>query len=78
MCSRLVPHYGFSVTALPVPSLSFADIHEAIAATRPDQDCIVFRDRRLSWADVTSRTRRLANFLISRGLGCHTERTELS
>lgn len=78
MCSRFEHHYGFSVTALPVPSLSFADIHEAIAQTRPDQDCIVFRDRRLSWADVTSRTRRLANYLISQGLGCHTERSALA
>ena len=38
----------------------------------------MFRDRRLSWADVTERTRRLANHLHGAGLGCHTERSELA
>ena len=57
--------------------LSVADIHEAIAASRPDEDCLVFRDRRLSWAEVTERTRRLANYLIGRGLGVHRERSTL-
>ncbi len=57
---------------------AIGDIHEAIAATRPDQLCLVFRDRRLTWADVTERTRRLANYFSSRGLGCHTERSGLS
>ncbi len=55
-----------------------ADIHEAIAASRPDADCLVFRDRRFSWAEVTERTRRLANYLIARGLGVRTGRAELA
>lgn len=55
-----------------------ADIHEAIASTRPDDDCLVFRGRRFSWAEVTERTRRLANYLIGRGLGVHTERAALA
>jgi 3-oxocholest-4-en-26-oate---CoA ligase len=59
---------GFSVWA----------VHEAIAATRPDQECIVVGDRRLTWWQVTERTRRLANFLHSRGLGCHVERDRLA
>ncbi len=57
---------------------SVAEIHEAIAATRPDAECLVFRDRRLTWADVTERTRRLANHLIDAGLGVHTERPQLA
>ncbi len=57
---------------------SVAQVHEAIAATRPDAECLVFRDRRLTWADVTDRTRRLANHLIGAGLGVHTERSALS
>ncbi len=56
---------------------SVAEVHEAIAATRPDEVCLVFRDRRLTWSDVTERTRRLANHLIGAGLGCHTERDHL-
>ncbi len=57
---------------------SVADIHEAIAASRPDAECLVFRDRRLTWADVTDRTRRLANFLLDAGLGVHSERSQLA
>ncbi|MEO8265081.1 MAG: acyl-CoA synthetase [Ilumatobacteraceae bacterium] len=57
---------------------SVADIHEAIAASRPDAECLVFRDRRLTWADITERTRRLANFLLDAGLGVHIERSQLA
>ena len=63
---------------IPSAGFSIGDIHEAIAATRPDALCLVFRDRRLTWADVTERTRRLANHLIAQGLGCHVEREHLS
>jgi acyl-CoA synthetase (AMP-forming)/AMP-acid ligase II len=59
-------------------ALAVGDVHEAIAATRPDDECLVFRDRRLTWAGVTERTRRLANYLHDQGLGCHTERSELA
>src|SRR4051794_40338347 len=57
---------------------SVAEVHEAIAATRPDAECLVFRDRRLTWTAVTERTRRLANHLIGAGLGVHTERADLA
>ena len=56
---------------------SVAEVHEAIAASRPDEECLVFRDRRFTWAQVTERTRRLANHLRSQGLGVRTERSEL-
>ncbi len=58
--------------------IALAEVHEAIAATRPDEPCLVFRDRRYSWGEITERTRRLANALLDRGLGCHTERSELA
>jgi fatty-acyl-CoA synthase len=29
--------------------LNLAAIHEAIAAVAPDRECLIFRDRRLSW-----------------------------
>ncbi|HEY4609151.1 MAG TPA: AMP-binding protein, partial [Ilumatobacteraceae bacterium] len=57
---------------------SVAEVHEAIAATRPDAECLVFRDRRFSWRDVTERTRRLANYLIGSGLGVQVERSALA
>jgi acyl-CoA synthetase (AMP-forming)/AMP-acid ligase II len=62
----------------PSTGFSIGDIHEAIGATRPDALCLVFRDRRLTWAEVTERTRRLANHLIGQGLGCHVEREHLT
>ncbi len=52
-------------------------MHEAIAATRPDEPCLIFRDLRLTWADVTERTRRLANHLIAQGLGVRAERATI-
>jgi acyl-CoA synthetase (AMP-forming)/AMP-acid ligase II len=49
--------------------LNVAAITEAIADAYPDRDCLVFRDRRLTWADVQDRTRRLALVLHRAGLG---------
>src|SRR3954466_13541826 len=49
--------------------LNMARVHEAVAGAAPDRECIVWRDRRLTWADVTARTRRLANLLLDHGLG---------
>ena len=57
--------------------LNLAAIHEAIAAAVPDRDCVIFRDRRLSWAAINDRTRRLAALLRAHGLGCHRERAQL-
>ncbi len=56
---------------------NLAQIHEAVAAAVPDRECIVWRDRRLTYAQVSERTRRLANHLLSRGLGVREERAEL-
>jgi len=57
---------------------NLARLHEAIAEAVPDRECLVFRDRRFTWQEITDRTRRLANVLSSAGLGCHRERGELS
>ena len=61
----------------PPAVLSIAEIHEAIAATRPDEECLIFRDKRFTWSQITNRTRQLANYLASQGLGCHVERDQL-
>ncbi len=57
---------------------SVADVHEAIAASRPEAECLVFRDRRFTWAEITDRTRRLANHLLGQGLGVTTDRGALA
>src|SRR5512139_125987 len=51
-------------------NFNLAEISEAIAAAIPDRECLVFRDRRYSWAQFNERTRRLGNYLASRSLGC--------
>ena len=45
---------------------NLAAVHEAIAAAIPEHEIVVFRDRRLSCADLNERTRRLANHLLDR------------
>jgi len=57
--------------------LNLAAIHEAIAKEIPERECLVFRDLRFTWGDVTDRTRRLAVVLRNAGLGCHHEREGL-
>jgi fatty-acyl-CoA synthase len=57
---------------------NLADLNEAIATEFPDREAIVWRDRRITYGDLAERTRRLANYLVDRGLGCHTERSELA
>ena len=47
--------------------LNLAVVHEAIAEAIPERECMVFRDRRLSWSQMTDRTRRLADVLRSHG-----------
>lgn len=49
--------------------LDFATICEEIARRRPDDECLVFRDRRFTWSQTQERTRRLANVLAGAGLG---------
>lgn len=58
-------------------TLPLAAIQEAVAAALPDREAIVFRDRRLTYAEVAERSRRLANFLLSQGVTIHRPRSEL-
>ncbi|MFD0691462.1 AMP-binding protein [Actinomadura fibrosa] len=53
--------------------LDLATLHEAIAAAVPDRECLVWRDRRWTWREVTERTRRLAHVLHDHGLGIGPE-----
>ncbi|MGB3354153.1 MAG: acyl-CoA synthetase [Mycobacterium sp.] len=50
---------------------------DAVAAVIGDRDFIVQGDRRFTYAQIVERSNRLAGYLHSRGLGCHTERAEL-
>ncbi|HEX2315649.1 MAG TPA: AMP-binding protein [Thermomonospora sp.] len=56
--------------------LDLATLHESLADALPDRECLVWRDRRLTWRQVTDRTRRLARVLHDHGLGRHGRATE--
>jgi acyl-CoA synthetase (AMP-forming)/AMP-acid ligase II len=57
---------------------NLGQVHEAVAATIPDRECIIWGDRRYTYADITDRTRRLASFLHRHGFGVHAERATLA
>ena len=59
-------------------TFNLATVHEAVAEAVADREAIVFRDRRITYRQLTERTRRFANFLVGRGLGAHTERDALA
>ncbi len=56
---------------------NLGDVQEAVAEVAPDREAIVFRDRRITYGQLTDRTRRLANHLLANGLTVHRERDEL-
>lgn len=60
------------------PSFNLSDVFATVARTIPDQTFLVWRDRRLTYAEIDSRIDGFARFLASVGLGCHTERDSLA
>jgi fatty-acyl-CoA synthase len=56
---------------------NIAAVNEAIAAAFPEKEAIVFRDRRITFGQLNDRTRRLGNYLASRGLGVRRPRAQL-
>jgi 3-oxocholest-4-en-26-oate---CoA ligase len=56
---------------------NLAQVHEVVEGAVPERECIVFRDRRSTYREVGARSRRLANALISRGLGTVVDRSLL-
>lgn len=57
---------------------NFSAIHEAIVTAAPDCEAFVWRDRRITHAQLGERSRRLANYLLDRGLKLHKERDALA
>jgi len=53
-------------------------VNEAVAEAIGDRDAIVWRDRRITYAELAERTRRLANVLTNAGFAVHAERSELN
>ena len=57
---------------------NIAEVFESLADAMPERECIVFRDRRLTYGEVRDRSHRLANVLVDAGLGVHTDRANLA
>jgi len=53
-------------------------VAHAVAAAIGDRELIVQGGKRYSYAQVVERANRLATYLHSQGLGCHTERSDLA
>ena len=57
---------------------NLGQVHETVAAAVPERECIVWGERRFTYAETAERTRRLASFLHRHGFGVHTERSGLA
>ena len=53
-------------------------VYRTVAQTIPDQKVWIWRDRRLTYAQMDARIDGIAHYLVSQGLGCHTERDQLA
>lgn len=63
----------------PAPhGFNLSTVVATVAGAVPDQEVLVWRDRRLTYADLDARASGIAHLLVERGLGCHTERDRLA
>ena len=58
-------------------SFNLSNVFATVAETIPDHTYVVWRDRRLTYAEADARIDGFARYLASVGLGCHTERDAL-
>src|SRR6201997_4211767 len=65
-------------TVIPTPDHTVPAFADAVTAAIGDRELVAQGDRRFTYAQVTDRSTRLASYLHSRGLGCHTERSLLA
>jgi 3-oxocholest-4-en-26-oate---CoA ligase len=73
MSDPLVTSATSAATQFTVPAAA-----DSVAAVIGDREFIIQGDRRYTYAQTVERSKRFAAFLHSRGLGCHTERSELA
>ena len=63
---------------MTVVGFDLSTVFRTVAEAIPDNDILIWRDRRLTYAQMDARIDGVAHYLASRGLGCHTERNELA
>lgn len=57
---------------------NLSTVFDTVARAVPDQEVLVWRDRRLTYHDMNARMDGVAHFLVAHGLGCHTPRGDLA
>jgi acyl-CoA synthetase (AMP-forming)/AMP-acid ligase II len=60
------------------PGFNLSTVFATVADAVPDQELLVWRDRRLTYGRADERVNRLANHLVAAGLGVHTDRAALA
>src|SRR5688572_15291897 len=61
-----------------MPGFDLSTVFATVASAVPHQEVLVWRDRRLTYAEMDARIDGLAHFLAAQGLGTHTERDALA
>ena len=59
-------------------TFDLSTVFRTVAETIPDDKVLIWRDLRLTYGQMDARIDGIAHYLVSRGLGCHTERSELA
>ena len=59
-------------------SFDLSTVFRTVAEAIPDNQVLIWRDRRLTYAQMDARIDGVAHYLVSRGLGCHIERDRLA
>src|SRR5919112_1518675 len=57
---------------------NLSSVFRTVAQAVPDQEVLVWRDHRFTYAALDARIDGVAHFLAGAGLGCHTERDGLA
>jgi fatty-acyl-CoA synthase len=63
---------------VPLEQFNLSKAFDVLVESIGDRECIVWRDRRFSYAQVAERSRRLASYLHGKGLGVRHERDGLA
>jgi acyl-CoA synthetase (AMP-forming)/AMP-acid ligase II len=57
---------------------NLSTVFDTVARAVPEQEVMVWRDRRIRYREMNARIDGVAHYLVARGLGCHTPREGLA
>jgi acyl-CoA synthetase (AMP-forming)/AMP-acid ligase II len=75
-----VPAVPSTDTPTPETTVQFnlVQAFDTLVETLADRECLVWKDRRLTYGQVAERSKRLGSYLHAQGLGVRTDRAELA